>query len=418
MSKTPVLLILLATAAAAQTIESKALIIIQARCLPCHDSATRTAGLDLSSLESARKGGKSGPALDVANPAASLLARRVTAAEMPPGSPLPPPDREIILNWLAAGAPWSATLASPARKRAGLDWWSLQPLRTAELPVPNGVPDLWAHSPIDRFIYAALQKKGLQPSPPADRRTLIRRATFDLTGLPPTPEEITAFVNDASSDAYERLIDRLLASPHYGERWGRHWLDVVRYGESHGYEQNHLRDRAWPYRDYVIRAFNQDKPFTQMVLEQLAGDQIAPGDPDTEVATGYLVAGPHDTVKIENIEGELQKRANDLDDMVATTGAAFLGLTTGCARCHNHKFDPIPQADYYRLQAVFAGVQHGEREIATEAEKRRYDSQIRRTPRRRTAGRNRCAFATARGPQGHGRNLLTPANPVRPHDDH
>ena len=171
------------------------------------------------------------------------------------------------------------------------------------------------------------------------------------------------------------MVDRLLASPHYGERWGRHWLDVIRFGESHGYEQNHLRKRAWPFRDYVIRFFNQDKPFSRMVLEQLAGDQIAPDEPEVAVATGFLVAGVHDTVKIENIEGELQKRANELDDMVLTTGAAFLGLTVNCARCHDHKFDPIPQLDYYRMQAAFAGVQHAERDLTTHEERMRREAQ-------------------------------------------
>jgi Protein of unknown function (DUF1549) len=171
------------------------------------------------------------------------------------------------------------------------------------------------------------------------------------------------------------LVDRLLASPHYGERWGRHWLDVIRFAESHGYEQNHLRKRAWPFRDYVIRSFNQDKPFSRMVLEQLAGDQIAPNEPEVAVATGFLVAGVHDTVKIENIEGELQKRANELDDMVLTTGAAFLGVTVNCARCHDHKFDPIPQLDYYRMQAAFAGVQHAERDLTTHEERMRREAQ-------------------------------------------
>jgi cytochrome c551/c552 len=356
----PFLLSVAAFGQAPSSLESKATAILQARCLACHDASTKTAGLDLTSLEMARKGGKSGPALLPGNASESLLARRITAGQMPPGNPLPAAERTALLEWIGAGAPWSTPIQI-ARKRAGADWWSLQPLR------PSG-----AQESIDSFISAALKKKGLQSSPPADRRTLIRRATFDLLGLPPTPQEIEAFLSDSRPDAYEQLIDRLLASPHYGERWGRHWLDVARFGESHGYEQNHLRERAWPYRDYVIRSFNQDKPFTQMVLEQLAGDQIAPGNPDIEVATGFLVAGPHDTVKIENIEGEVQQRANDLDDIVATTSTAFLGLTVGCARCHNHKFDPIPQADYYRLQAVFAGVQHAERDLATEEEKARH----------------------------------------------
>ena len=245
--------------------------------------------------------------------------------------------------------------------RVGQDWWSLQPVKRPAVPQTKHGP--LAKNPIDHFVFAELQKQGLQPSPPAGRVTLLRRVSIDLTGLPPTPEEVSAFLNDASPDAYEKAVDRLLASPAYGERWGRHWLDVVRFGESHGYEQNHLRPNAWPYRDYVIRSFNEDKPYARFVAEQLAGDVLARGDPDTEVATGFLVAGVHDTVGIQTVEGSLQQRFNDLDDMVSTIGATFLGLTVGCAKCHDHKFDPIPQRDYYRLAAVVAGVRHGERPL-------------------------------------------------------
>jgi len=353
-----------------EPIESQATAILQRRCLSCHDSAAKTAGLDLSRRETALKGGKSGPALSPGRVEESLIGKRIAAGEMPVGNPLPQEEREVIFDWIRKGVPWTTAITA-ARKRAGPEWWSLQPLRVADPPQPPGIPAAWSRSAIDRFVFAELRKKGLQPSPPADRRALIRRASFDLIGLPPSPEEVERFVSDSDPAAYERLIDRLLASPHYGERWGRHWLDVVRFGESDGYEKNLLRDRAWPYRDYVIRSFNQDKPFSRMVLEQLAADQIAPGDPDIEVATGFLVAGPNDTVKIQNIEGELQKRADVLDDVLSVTAAAFLGLTVNCARCHDHKFDPILQADYYRLQAVFAGVEHGERDLASAEEKQR-----------------------------------------------
>ncbi|MDB5171400.1 MAG: hypothetical protein JWN51_173, partial [Phycisphaerales bacterium] len=208
-----------------------------------------------------------------------------------------------------------------------------------------------------------MREKALSPSPSAGKRELLRRVTFDLTGLPPTTAETDAFLADESPAAYGKVVDRLLASPRYGERWGRHWLDVVRYGESHGYEQNHLRPGSWPYRDYVIRAFNDDKPYDRFVTEQLAGDVAGDDDLTAQAATGFLVAGVHDTVGIATVEGSRQQRANDLEDVVATTGAAFLGLTIGCARCHDHKFDPIPQRDYYRLAAVFAGVRHGERAL-------------------------------------------------------
>ncbi|MCI0723444.1 MAG: PSD1 and planctomycete cytochrome C domain-containing protein [Acidobacteria bacterium] len=357
-------------------LESQAKGIIAKRCLACHNAELKTADLVLENRENALKGGKSGPALVPNQSEASLMIRKVLEGQMPPGDPLSSNERETLRAWVEAGALWSGTLnkSGASRPRANLDWWSLQPLGQSVPPSAAGLPADWG-GPIDRFVFAKMQEKGLRPAPPADRRTFIRRATFDLLGIPPTPEEVEAFVLDNSPNAYEKLIDRLLASPHYGERWGRHWLDVIRFGESHGYEQNHLRERAWPFRDYIIRSFNQDKPFSQMVLEQLAGDQVAPDDSEVAMATGFLVAGVHDTVKIENIEGELQKRANDLDDMVLTTGAAFLGLTVNCARCHDHKFDPISQLDYYRLQAAFAGVQHAERELTTREERARREVQ-------------------------------------------
>jgi len=270
----------------------------------------------------------------------------------------------LLLPTVAAG---QAGPGPAAGRRSAQDWWSLQPVR--QPAVPQTKSDHLAQNPIDRFLFAELAKNGLQPSPPAGRLALLRRLTIDLTGLPPTPEELKAFLTDRSPDAYEKVVDRLLASPAYGERWARHWLDVVRFGESHGYEQNHLRSNAWPYRDYVIRSFNQDKAYGRFIAEQLAGDVLAQGDAQTEVATGFLVAGVHDTVGIQTVEGSLQQRFNDLDDMVSTIGATFLGLTVGCARCHDHKFDPIPQKDYYRLAAVVAGVRHGDRPLAANDDK-------------------------------------------------
>jgi hypothetical protein len=235
--------------------------------------------------------------------------------------------------------------------------WAFQTLRRPPVP-PIHDPQPIIRNPIDAFILAKLQTAGLSMSPPADRRTLIRRAMFDLIGLPPTPEEVEAFVRDPAPDAYERLVDRLLASPHYGERWARHWLDVVRFAESDGFETNLARPNAWPYRDYVIRAFNEDKLYNRFVTEQLAGDASG-----ADAATGFLVAGACDKVKSPDNALTLQQRADELHDMVATTASTFLGLTVGCARCHDHKFDPITQADYYALKAVFAGVHHGERSV-------------------------------------------------------
>lgn len=233
--------------------------------------------------------------------------------------------------------------------------WAFQPVVRPALPA---LQDRDSRNPIDRFIRARLAREGLTPAPEADRRTLLRRLKFDLLGLPPTPEEVDAFVGDGREDAYERLVDRLLASPHFGERWARHWLDVVRFAESDGFETNLARPNAWPYRDYVIAAFNADKPYDRFVAEQLAGDVL--GAP---AATGFLVGGPCDKVKSPDIVLTRQQRADELHDMVSTAGSAFLGLTVGCARCHNHKFDPIAQRDYYAMVAVFAGVQHGERAL-------------------------------------------------------
>ncbi|MCA2968806.1 MAG: DUF1553 domain-containing protein [Acidobacteriaceae bacterium] len=314
--------------------------ILARRCLSCHNNSTRLGNLSLESRATA-----------AAVLPAKLLAR-VERGEMPPGGGLPPAERTVIQQWIAAGAPWDQPLT--LRPRATASFWSLQPLAN-----PGGS--------IDSHLLTALRQKGLAFSPPADRRTLIRRATFDLTVLPPTPAEIEAFLSDPAPNAYENLIDRLLASPAYGERWGRHWLDVIRYGESHGYEQNHIRPHAWRFRDYVIRAFNQDLPFHRFMMEQVAGDLLAPGDPNVEVATGFLVAGPHDTVGNSNLAAKRQQRADDLDDIVNATASAFLGLTVNCARCHDHKFDPIQQLDYYRLAAIFNGVTHADRPVATPA---------------------------------------------------
>jgi mono/diheme cytochrome c family protein len=311
--------------------------VIQKRCLSCHNDTAKMGNLSLVTRAGAER------------VLSGRLLARIDAGQMPPGGGLTDEEKTQVRDWLNAGAVWDGIAARP---RAGADWWSLQPLRKRE-------------GSIDAFIETALRAKGLALSAPADRRTLIRRVTFDLTGLPPTPTEIAAFVNDTSADAYEQLVDRLLSSPDYGERWGRHWLDVIRYGESNGYEQNHIRANAWPFRDYVIQAFNSDTPFPRFILEQLAGDVVAKDNPAVEAATGFLVAGPHDTVGNQNEAARRQQRADDHDDIVNATASAFLGLTVNCARCHDHKFDPIQQADYYRIASIFNGVYHGEREVAT-----------------------------------------------------
>ncbi len=368
--------VLTLSAQPAPELESQATGILEKRCQGCHNSQSKIAGLDLSSLQSALHGGTRGAAIKPGAPDASLLFERVVKGQMPPTAPLPAGERETLRRWIEAGAPW-AIGAQKANRRGGRDWWSLQPLRVTEPPSPQGMPKAWTQSPIDRWVFAKLREMGLQPSPPASRRALIRRVTFDLLGLPPAPDEVEAFVKDESPDAYEKLIDRLLASPHYGERWARHWLDVVRFSESEGFERDWMRDNAWRYRDYVIQSFNQDKSYAQFAKEQIAGDVLEPVTHDGIVATGFLVSGPTDDVGLTSAVAEQRAmvREDQLEDMLAAAGQTFLGLTVNCARCHDHKFDPIPQKDYYRLKAVFEGVWQGDRPVLTPAEMKARDEQ-------------------------------------------
>src|SRR5215471_14846594 len=228
------------------------------------------------------------------------------------------------------------------------DFWSFQKIKPQTPPAVKNAA--WSHNPIDRFIAAKLEAKAIDPGPAADKVTLLRRATFDLIGLPPKPDEVAAFLADNSPDAFEKVIDRLLASPRYGERWGRHWLDLARYAESEGFKADEPRLNAWRYRDYVIQSFNSDKPYDRFVQEQIAGDEMWPESPEARLATGFHRNYPDES----NARNLWQRRQEILDDITDATGAVFLGLTYGCARCHNHKFDPILQADYYRLQAFFA----------------------------------------------------------------
>ena len=331
------------------------------KCLTCHAGETPKGGLDLTRRASALAGGEGGAAVVPGKPDESLLFEKVASGEMPPKNPLSAEAVAAFKSWIEGGAGYPEEPL--AVRRAGRDWWSLQPIKRPKAP---GVESSWVRNPIDAFIFQKLHANGLKPAPEADRPALIRRLSFDLNGLPPTPEEVDAFVGDRGSNAYERLVDRLLASPGYGERWGRHWLDVVRFGESHGYEMNQPRPNAWPYRDYVIRAFNLDTPLPRFMLEQLAADTLNDVDGLTRAATGFLVGGAHDEVGNATPEGMLQQRADDLDDMITATGSAFLGLTINCARCHDHKFDPITQRDYYGLQAVFSGVTHANRVISAD----------------------------------------------------
>jgi len=260
---------------------------------------------------------------------------------------------EGVALWAWLGLAFDAVAADAPAKH-----WSFQPVVRPSLPVTLHASRVT--NPIDAFIVDKLATQRLSLSPEADRRTLTRRLYFDLIGVPPTPEGVRAFESDKSPGAYERLVDKLLASPRYGERWARHWLDVVRFAETTGFEVNTPRPNAWPYRDYVIRSFNEDKPYDRFILEQLAGDVFG-----EDAATGFLVAGPDDQVKSPDPVLTANQRADELHDIVSTAGSAFLGLTVGCARCHDHKFDPIPQTDYYAIKAVFEGVRHGERKLKT-----------------------------------------------------
>ena len=349
------------------TSRAAAMAILEKQCLGCH-GAGQMSGLDLRQRETLLKGGKRGPAVIPGNPEGSLLYQSVIhqgELKMPLGSksPLPAEQLEILKKWIQEGAPWPSNYA--ATKRPEPNWWSFKkPQRPAVPRVRQGKP---VANPIDAFILAKLQEKGLKPAPRADKLTLVRRAYFDLIGLPPTPEEVDRFVKDSSPNAWAKLIDSLLASPRYGERWARHWLDVVRYADSAGYEGDIYYPNAWRYRDYVIKSLNDDKPYDRFVQEQIAGDELWP---DNLGLTGMYGVPPE---KLEHLEArvgttlytfgpEIQESTLDLTklryerltDDVDTTASAFLGLTFKCARCHDHKFDPFPQKDYYRLQAVFA----------------------------------------------------------------
>jgi hypothetical protein len=344
----------------AGSLAQKARALLGVRCFGCHSAqeGKKKGGLTLDSQAAALKGGTTGPALVPGQPDASLLVAAVRRSnadlEMPPDEPLPAGEIELLVRWVGAGAPFvdGPEAAAPAHAAARREkvitdkdraWWSFEPVRDPPVPGPH------KGNPIDAFVRVALAAQGLTAAPPADRRTLIRRVTFDLHGLPATAEQVEAFVADRRPDAFERLVDRLLASPRYGERWARQWLDVVRYAESDGYRQDAFRPDTWPYRDYVVAAFNDDKPYDRFVTEQLAGDEIAPDDPAVFVATGFLRLGMYEW----NQRDMRRQRAEILNELTDVTGDVFLGLGVGCARCHDHKFDPILRRDYYRLQAFF-----------------------------------------------------------------
>ncbi len=341
--------------------------LIAQRCLACHSGNEPKGGLDLSSKDAALKGGDSGPVWVAGKPEDSLLWSVIVNDSMPPKKPLPASEKVRIKAWIESGATWGTSIIDTIRLstefRAGYDWWSLQPLRVGELPHVEEAPPAWQKNPLDAFVYTRLKDAGLEPSPPADRRLLIRRVFFDVLGIPPTPDQVDAFLNDKSPNAYLQLIDQLLQSPHYGERWGRHWLDVVRFGESNGFEYDEPRDNFWHYRNWVIDALNADIPYDEFVRLQIAGDILQPSENRALAAAGFLVAGPHNTTLPSNDVMKMTMAQDELEDLVGTVGQTFLGLTINCARCHEHKFDPITQPEYYQFAAALAGVQHGERKV-------------------------------------------------------
>jgi hypothetical protein len=335
------------------------------RCYSCHSAESKKikGALRVDSREALLKGGDTGPALVPGDPEKSLLLKAVRYGDpdlkMPPKQKMAAAQIDDLARWVTLGAPWpggDAASTAPA-KREGMDitaadraYWAYVPVRRPAVPDVRRAEEV--ANPVDAFLLAKMEAKGISPVGPASRHVLIRRATYDLTGLPPTPKEIEAFVNDAAPDAWEKLIERLLASPTYGEKWGRHWLDLVHYAETNGYERDGDKPNAWRFRDYVIRSFNQDKPYDRFIREQLAGDEMEPRDIDAVIATGFHRLG---LVDDEPADRELAK-FDGLDSMVSTTSQVFLGMTLGCARCHDHKKDPLPQTDYYRLLAFLQGI--------------------------------------------------------------
>jgi cytochrome c553 len=351
------------TAGEVQLFESKIRPILVGTCIKCHGEKKQRGGLRLDSRAALLAGGDRGPAVRPGHPEDSLLVKAIGHADelkMPPDRRLPAAQIADLTRWVQMGAPWPEVESPTTTIRRGefkitdrdRAHWAFQPVRRP--PLPTVKDGSWASNPVDAFVLARLEARGLRPNPPAPRRELARRLYYDLTGLPPTPQEVEAFVHDPSPGAYEALVERLLSSPHYGEKWGRHWLDLVRFAETNSYERDNPKPHAWRYRDYVLRSFNQDQPYDRFVREQLAGDELPDGGTDGLIATGYYRLGIWDD---EPSDAE-QARFDGLDDIVATTGQVFLGLTFDCARCHDHKLDPIPQKDYYRLLAFFHNINH------------------------------------------------------------
>lgn len=368
--------------------------LLEQNCYKCHGNGESRGNLNLESRAAILKGGDLGPAVSLETPNESTLLQAVNydGLEMPPDGKLSDAEIAVLTKWVKLGLPWSGDEKNVHAEASGSleitdfdrEFWAYQ--RVERPAVPDVQNREWVKTPIDAFILSALEQQNLQPMGRADKVALIRRATYDLTGLPPTPAQVQEFVADDSPDAFERLVDRLLDSPHYGERWARHWLDLVRYAETNSFERDGAKPFVWRYRDYVIRAFNADKPYDQFVREQLAGDELDQVTPDSIIATGYYRLGQWDD---EPADPELAMY-DDLDDIITTTSQVLLGTTMNCARCHDHKIDPIPQTDYYRFLAFFRNIQRygvrsaesvekaSVRRIATADEQRRHAEELKR----------------------------------------
>ncbi|MFZ4764682.1 MAG: PSD1 and planctomycete cytochrome C domain-containing protein [Roseimicrobium sp.] len=371
-------------AGALKFFETKIRPLLTEHCYECHGAKKQKANLRLDNLPYILQGGDGGPAVVPGDVEHSHLILAVSYEDadlqMPPDAKLSDTQIADLKKWVALGAPWPEKEAKAVRlnKDGGFSdedraWWAIQPVRKPALPAV-ATRQARIANPIDRFVLAKLETEGLSQAPTADRYELARRLYFDLHGLPPTPEQVAEFVNDKRPDAYERLVDALLNHPRYGERWAQHWLDLARYAESDGYRQDAYRGNVWPYRDYVVRSLNADKPYDQFVREQLAGDEIAPHDPDVLVATAYLRNGIYE---YNQRDAEAQRKTI-LNEITDTSGELFLGLSLGCAQCHDHKFDPIRQLDYYRFQAFFAPlVWRDDLKLATPEQQRAHDEQMR-----------------------------------------
>jgi cytochrome c553 len=403
--------------------EMKVRPLLAARCWQCHGSEKTKGGLRLDTADGVEAGGDSGPAVMAGKPGESRLIEAIGYAselKMPPKGKLSAQEIAELTNWVSAGAIWPdspKTRPAPAKQpvRGGSlftaeqkAFWAFQSPRETVPPTIKSVG--WPTSPLDSFILSELEKNGLTPAPATDKRTLIRRATVDLIGLPPTPEEVEAFLADRTPKAFAKVVDRLLASPRYGERWGRHWLDLARYADSNGMDENVAYAHAFRYRDYVIRAYNADKPYDRFVSEQIAGDQIVPASDDKQcddnvTATGFLVIGPKMLAEDDPVKMEM----DIIDEQVDTVGRVFMGLTIGCARCHDHKFDPIPTADYYALAGIFKSTKSmrnhkvvamwNERALATDEERARLEAHRKEVARREAEIKSLATKAGARSPE-------------------